>query len=209
MQWIKRTTALLLAISLFFCVSTTALAADQVTGVPFTVPNMFPGDSVAEEYTVTVRHRDPLTLYFGIDIPNVDNKLAEALHVKVVLPSRNLTLYDGLMKDIPADGVSVVLPRGENKMVYAITVTLPTSADNEYRNLDLTVDLLWWYVQESSGGGGYWPWPSPGPPPQVKPDGVDTGDSFSAPLYIGLGAVALCGVALLVLSKRKGGRHEQ
>ena len=205
MQWIKRTTALLLAIALFFCVSTTALATDQVTGVPFTVPNMFPGDSVAEEYTVTVRHRDPLTLYFGIDIPNVDNKLAEVLHVKAVLPSRGVTLYDGLMKDIPADGVSVVLPRGENRMVYAITVSLPTSADNEYMNLDLTVDLLWWYVQESSGGG-YWPWPSPGP--SVKP-GADTGDSFSAPLYIGLGAVALCGVALLVLGKRKGGRHEQ
>ena len=204
MQWIKRTTALLLAIALFFCVSTTAAAADQVTGVPFTVPNMFPGDSVAEEYTVTVRHRDPLTLYFGIDIPNVDNKLAEALHVKVVLPSRNLTLYDGLMKDIPVDGVPVVLPRGENKMVYAITVTLPTSAGNEYMNRNLTVDLLWWYEQESSGGGYI-----PGPPPQVKPDGADTGDSFSAPLYIGLGAVALCGVALLVLGKRKGGRHEQ
>ena len=204
MQWIKRTLTLLLAISLFFCVSTTALAADQVTGVPFTVPNMFPGDSVAEEYTVTVRHRDPLTLYFGIDIPNVDNKLAEALHVKVVLPSKNTTLYDGLMKDIPAAGVPVVLPRGENKMVYAITVTLPTSAGNEYRNRNLTVDLLWWYEQESSGGGYI-----PGPPPQVKPDGADTGDSFSAPLYIGLGAVALCGVALLVLGKRKGGRHEQ
>lgn len=204
MQWIKRTTALLLAIALFFCVSTTALAADQVTGVPFNVSNMFPGDSVAEKYTVTVRHRDPLTLYFGIDIPNVDNKLAEALHVKVVLPSRGVTLYDGLMKDIPAAGVPVVLPRGENKMVYAITVTLPTSAGNEYRNLDLTVDLLWWYVQESSGGGYI-----PSPPPQVKPDGAETGDSFSAPLYIGLGAVALCGVALLVLGKRKGGRHEQ
>ena len=202
MQWIKRTTALLLAISLFFCVSTTALAADQVTGVPFTVPNMFPGDSVAEEYTVTVRHRDPLTLYFGIDIPATDNKLAEVLHVTVVLPSRGVTLYDGLMKDIPADGVPVVLPRGENKMVYAITVTLPTSAGNEYRNLDLTVDLLWWYEQESSGGGYI-----PGPPPQV--DSGETGDSFSAPLYIGLGAVALCGVALLVLGKRKGGRHEQ
>lgn len=204
MQWIKRTTALLLAIALFFCVSTTAAAADQVTGVPFTVPNMFPGDSVDEEYTVTVRHRDPLTLYFGIDIPNVDNKLAEVLHVKVVLPSRGVTLYDGLMKDIPVDGVPVVLPRGENKMVYAITVTLPTSAGNEYRNLDLTVDLLWWYEQESSGGGYI-----PSPPPQVKPDGAETGDSFSAPLYIGLGAVALCGVALLVLGKRKGGRHEQ
>ena len=204
MQWIKRTTALLLAIALFFCVSTTAAAADQVTGVPFTVPNMFPGDSVAEEYTVTVRHRDPLTLYFGIDIPNVDNKLAEALHVKVVLPSRGVTLYDGLMKDIPTSGMPVVLPRGENKMVYAITVTLPTSAGNEYRNLDLTVDLLWWYEQESSGGG-YWPWPSPGP----SVESGETGDSFSAPLYIGLGAVALCGVALLVLGKRKGGRHEQ
>ena len=204
MQWIKRTLTLLLAISLFFCVSTTALAADQVTGVPFNVPNMFPGDSVAEEYTVTVRHRDPLTLYFGIDIPNVDNKLAEALHVKVVLPSKNTTLYDGLMKDIPAAGVPVVLPRGENKMVYAITVTLPTSAGNEYMNRNLTVDLLWWYEQESSGGG-YWPWSSPGP----SVESGETGDSFSAPLYIGLGAVALCGVALLVLGKRKGGRHEQ
>ena len=203
MQWIKRTLTLLLAISLFFCVSTTALAADQVTGVPFNVSNMFPGDSVAEKYTVTVRHRDPLTLYFGIDIPATDNKLAEVLHVKVVLPSRNLTLYDGLMKDIPADGVPVVLPRGENKMVYAITVTLPTSAGNEYMNRNLTVDLLWWYAQESSGGGGY----IPSQPPKV--DSGDTGDSFSAPLYIGLGAVALCGVALLVLGKRKGGRHEQ
>ena len=203
MQWKKRTTALLLAISLFFCVSTTALAADQVTGVPFTVPNMFPGDSVAEDYTVTVRHRDPLTLYFGIDIPATDNKLAEVLHVKVVLPSKNATLYDGLMKDIPADGVPVVLPRGENKMVYAITVSLPTSVGNEYMNLDLTVDLLWWYAQESSGGGGY----IPSQPPKV--DSGDTGDSFSAPLYIGLGAAALCGVAVLVIRKRKGGRHEQ
>lgn len=205
MQWKKRTMTLLLAISLFFCVSTTALAADQVTGVPFTVPNMFPGDSVAEEYTVTVRHRNPLTLYFGIDIPANDNKLAEVLHVKVELPSRGVTLYDGLVKDIPTTGVSVVLPRGENKMVYAITVSLPTSAGNEYMNLDLTVDLLWWYAQESSGGGGGGYIPSR--PPQVESG--DTGDSFSAPLYIGLGAVALCGVALLVLGKRKGGRYEQ
>lgn len=202
MQWKKRMLTVLLAITLFLCVSTTAVAS-QVTGVPFEVPNMFPGDSVTEEYTVTIRHRDPLTLYFGIDIPANDNKLAEVLEVKAVLPSKNVILYDGLMKDIPTSGVSVVLPRGENEMVYAITASLPTSANNEYMNLDLTVDLLWWYEQES-GGVGY----LSEEPPQVVP-GVDTGDSFSAPLYIGIGAAALCGMAILVIGKRKGGRYEQ
>ncbi len=205
MQRKKKTGTLLLVVALFLSLLTTAFAADEVTGVSFAVPNLFPGDSVVQEYTVTVRHRDPLTLYFGIKGFESDDKLAEALQVTVALPSEGVTIYDGTLRDIPEEGVSFVLPKGKNKMVYTVTVSLPTSAGNEYQTLGLTTEMLWWYEQESSGGGGGY---VPGKPPVVKPENPKTGDRFSTPLYIGMGTAALCGIALLVLSKRKGGHHE-
>ena len=73
-------------------------------------------------------------------------------------------------------------------------------------NQPLKADFNWYYMQEPSGGGGggYWPWPQP------TPDGAQTGDTFSAPLYITLGAVALCGVVFLLRKKRKEEKqHEQ
>ena len=157
----------LVTIALFFAFLTTAFAQSGVTGKPFDVPNLFPGDSVTEAYTVTVQHKEPLSLAFGIDFSEDEYPLAEVLHIHVTLDDGAITLYDGSAKDFPAAGVTVTLPEGKSKALYTVTATLPTSAGNEYMNRALTVDLLWWYEQEAA----------PSQPPKV--DSADTGDRFS------------------------------
>ena len=186
----------ILSIALFFAFLSTAFAQSGVTGKPFEVGNLFPGDSVTQEYTVTTAHNDPLPLTFGIAFPESWHQLAQALHIHVTLDGA-ATLYDGLLQDFPTTGITVDLPAGKNNAIYTVTATLPTSAGNEYQNREVTFDLLWWYPQDAD---------TPSRPPEV--DSADTGDRFPLPLYGSLSAAALCGIAALVLCRRKGGRHE-
>lgn len=198
-----------------FAASTTAikLREGKNKGAEFTVSNMYPGDSVTKTYDVTVSHRNNVTVYFDIYLQPGYEILAEVLQVKVYLPTEDVVLYEGLMSDIQP--VTYLLMAGEKSLQYEITAYLDTSVGSitaldtdgkRYMNQPLKADFNWYYMQEPSGGGGggYWPWPQP------TPDGAQTGDTFSAPLYITLGAVALCGVVFLLRKKRKEEKqHEQ
>ncbi len=126
----------------------------------FRLANMFPGDSETKAYLVEVSHKGTVTVRFHADIRAGYEKLSEVLNCKVVLRGENKTLYDGLMRDMPASlnhRISSVFGK-TTELTYDIKVYLDTSVGNEYMNKELVADFRWW-VEES---GGYPP-PPPGP----------------------------------------------
>ena len=78
-------------------------------------------------------------------MPQQVKKLAEALHIKVVLTDSRRELFDGKIKDL-ADGVCVTLKSNglsQEDINYAVTAYLPTDTTNEYAALDLSADFIW------------------------------------------------------------------
>jgi pilin isopeptide linkage protein len=130
--------------------------SDTVVGMPFSVENMFPGDSVVQEYIVSVAHTKAIMLYYHTDIHAGHEILAEVLKTKIELADKGITLYDGLMRDMPA-ALEYPLPAGEDSLRYRITVYLDTSVGSSrdldldgkrYMNRQLTADFRWWYLEE-------------------------------------------------------------
>ena len=102
---------------------------------PFSVYNMFPGDTYTNYYNVKVNYHSNITVHFNVDITSEENiyladdrpeedidtdqdntnndnhKLSEVLKVKINVlnldNNKSKTLYDGLMKDISDDDSSI------------------------------------------------------------------------------------------------------
>lgn len=148
--------------------------------VPFFVLNLFPGDSTTRYYCVRVSHSDSVTLHYRADVRSGSEKLAEVLKVRVSLPAKGVTLYDGLMGGMPKaldHGMS-----GYNRaddLVYEITAYLDPSVGNDYQNQQLIADFRWW-IEEAD---------------QLAPP--KTGDSSMIILWATLSVASLA--ALLVL----------
>ena len=174
-------------------------SGQPATGQPFAVNNMFPGDSVTQYYNVSVSHKGTVTVHFNASVR--DNPiLAGGLNVQVVLTNNNTILYNGTLAAMPTDlPVQTGSGNGTDNLVYAITVSLPTSAGNEYQNERLVADFNWWVVESGggSGGGGIG---GGGDTGTLAPK---TGDLGLLPWAI---AALLSGAAALVL-RRKGGRQ--
>ncbi len=121
---------------------------------PFRTENLFPGDSETKAYLIRVSHKGTVTVHFHADIRDGYEKLAEVLNCKVVLANEQKTLYDGLMRDMPAS-LSHKISSASGTMTeleYDITVYLATSVGNAYMNQPLVADFRWW-VEEHGGGG--------------------------------------------------------
>ncbi len=214
--YLKRLISLLLGLLFMFGSTITAFAAEKETvklkapdafgNVPFSVGNMFPGDSEQKEFTVKVSHKKPAVLYYHADIQNGSEKLAEVLMVKIELPEKDKTLYEGLMKDMP-DALEHSLKADEKEVLYCITAWLDTSVGNEYQNQTLMADFRWWYVTEESGKTDS---------EEVKPEDTNddgsvtvqgkpskTGDSSPIFTYIALAAGAIIIYTVILLGKRK------
>ena len=190
----------------------------------FALPNMLPGDTAEKEFTVNVSHRGKVTLYFSAGPDDAAAPLAGGLQLTVTC--NNTQLYSGTFADVPA-----VLPVDvpgtaadtTDAMTYRVTVSLPTSAGNEYQNLTMTADLNWW-VDELA--------PAPGTDPAAsdstatsggatgqltgKPGFVkaltampQTSDSFPLAVVVVIMAVSAIALAALVIAKRKGDDHER
>ncbi len=185
---------------------------------PFHLANMFPGDSETKAYLVEVSHKGTVTLRFHADILAGYEKLAEVLKCKVVLRNESLTLYDGLMGDMPQSidyRISSVL-KTTTELTYDITVYLDTGVGNEYMNKELVADFRWW-VEESGGT----PTPSPAPDDDSEPDNsinpddgelVDppqTGDNSNLYIWLCIAAISLISVIVLLLKKRRESYDEQ
>ncbi len=201
----RRLAALLLTLVLVLCTSALVFAAPAKTlklrapqtgaNAPFAVENMFPGDSVTQDYTVNVNHKKSIVLYHTITVQPGYEKLAEVLQVRVELPAKGVTLYDGLMRDMPT-AVEQTLAPDEKTALYRITAYLDTSVGNDYMYQSLLADFIWWYAEE----------PVESPPTVVPPvtPTPDTGDRTNIGLYIGLLVVCLAAAfILLFVAKRK------
>lgn len=172
-----------------------------------TASGMLPGDSEEKTFTVTVKHRKTATVHFEAKLANdsvIDDttgrKLSDGMNIKVVQGTN--TLYDGSIAGLttatPRPAVDVEVPGSRTTdLPYTITVSLPTSAGNEFQNKTLTIDLKWWLVSDEGGGGGG--------TIIVKPP--KTGDDFSLPLMGGAALVSLSLLAVLLLRRRKGENH--
>ena len=173
-----------------------------------TASGMLPGDSEEKIFTVTVKHRKTATVHFEAKLANdsvIDDttgrKLSDGMNIKVVQGTD--TLYDGSIAGLttatPRPAVDVEVPGSRTTdLPYTITVSLPTSAGNEFQNKTLTIDLKWWLVSDEGGGGGG--------TIIVKPP--KTGDDFSPFLMGGAALVSLSLLAVLVLRRRKGEHHD-
>lgn len=125
---------------------------DESGNTAFAVENMFPGDAETKDFTVKVNHKEPITLYYHADIRPGYEKLAEVMMVKIELPEKSNTLYDGLMRDMPS-ALEHQLASDEKEVIYRITAYLDTSVGNDYQFQSLIADFRWWYEEETSGGG--------------------------------------------------------
>lgn len=172
-----------------------------------TASGMLPGDSEEKTFTVTVKHRKTATVHFEAKLANdsvIDDttgrKLSDGMNIKVVQGTN--TLYNGSIAGLttatprPAVDVEVAGSRTTD-LPYTITVSLPTSAGNEFQNKTLTIDLKWWLVSDEGGGGGG----------TIIVDSSKTGDDFSLPLMGGAALVSLSLLAVLLLRRRKGENH--
>lgn len=117
--------------------------------LPFSVGNMFPGDSHAKIYTVNVSHKNDVTLHFRADIRPGYEKLAEVLMIKITDLSSSETLYDGLMRDMPQSVERVLIGADRSSSVtYETIAYLNTSVTNEYMNQQLCADFRWWIEEQ-------------------------------------------------------------
>ncbi len=164
---------------------------DESGNIAFAVENMFPGDAETKDFTVKVKHKKPISVYYHADIHPDSEKLAEVMMVKIELPEKGIELYDGLMRDIPS-ALEHQLAADEKEIVYRITAYLDTSVGNDYQYKSLKADFLWWYAEETGGDED----PAPEPP--------KTGDDSSIILYLVLllGSLGVL-VFLLIVIKRK------
>lgn len=171
-----------------------------------TASGMLPGDSEENTFTVTVKHRKTATVHFEARLANdsvIDDttgrKLSDGMNIKVVQGTD--TLYNGSIAGLttatPRPAVDVEVPGSRTTdLPYTITVSLPTSAGNEFQNKTLTIDLKWWLVSDEGGGGGG----------TIIVTPPKTGDDFSPFLMGGAALVSLSLLAVL-LRRRKGENH--
>lgn len=116
----------------------------------FAVSNLFPGDSETGDYRIRVSHKGNVVLRFHADVRPGYEKLAEVLSCRVVLPDTGETLYEGLMRAMPASlNYTLITDKVKiSEVHYKVTAYLETDVGNAYMNRDLIADFRWW-VEET------------------------------------------------------------
>lgn len=162
--------------------------------VAFNVGNMFPGDAETKYFCVQVSFQDTVTVKYHADIRAGYEKLAEVMKCRIMLLTTGETLYDGLMRDMPASlDHSMYSTEGTtNELYYEITAYLDTSVGNEYQNKTLIADFRWW-VEEVGH----------------LVDAPKTSDDFNMGLWAGLSFTSLFMLILLFMKRKKEEQDEQ
>lgn len=122
----------------------------ETDNVAFNVLDMFPGDSVTQNFCVRVTHSKTVTLRYHATVRPGFEKLAKVLKVRIEIPAAKKTLYDGLMKKMPSslNHKLTASSKVTHDVVYKITAYLDTSVNNDYINQKLIADFQWW-VEET------------------------------------------------------------
>ncbi len=161
---------------------------------PFTVGNLFPGDVETKYFCVQISYQDTVTVKYHADIRPGYEKLAEVLKCKIVHLTTGETMYEGLMRDMPASLNHTLYSEGSttDALYYGITAYLDTRVGNEYQNQELMADFRWWVEEEGS---------------LVEPP--QTGDNSHLILWFGLMCASLFMLILLFVTRKKEAQNEQ
>lgn len=156
---------------------------------PFTVGNMFPGDSETKYFCVQVSYHDKVTVHYKAVVRPGYEKLAEVLQVRVKLLTTGETLYDGGIAAMPQSLTHKLASESSvtQELYYEITAYLDASVGNAYQNQDLIADFQWWVEETGSL------------------DSPETGDTSRGVLWAVAGVCSGGLLLLLVLRKRKEG----
>ena len=113
---------------------------------PFEVENMFPGDSLSQNYCIRVSHSDDVDVKFAVKVKDDSAKLTEAMNIRITVTTTGEVLYEGLIKDIPDEMICSLQTKEEteSELCYQIDVWLDTKVGNKYQNKSLTADFNWW-----------------------------------------------------------------
>ncbi len=107
---------------------------------------MLPGDSTTKYYEVELKQTGDKYLEFQADIAHSTNYLENALFLKVENRETKFLLCDGKLSDIAGQAFQEKITDETNKeerQIYKITVSMDTSAGNEYQNSSLTLNFNW------------------------------------------------------------------
>jgi len=196
-------------------------AGENTAAAPMTFENMFPGDSVTGRYTLTLWLDDAdqsksVLCWYIEQQEGADETLLGGLDV--TLEQNGQTVWQGKASEMMGARKCLVQnlyelggKRGaRNAWDVTITVSLPTSAGNEYQNLRAGMDFCWLVCAKEAV-------PAPDAPdegetheniPVVAPG---TEDSFRVYFYLAGAAVAvvlILSILFISLKKRKEARHE-
>ena len=154
----------------------------------FDVYNMFPGDSVTQKYRIDISYNEKVSVLFTAE-PHPGSELAAAMNIRLVYDLTGEVLYEGLIADM-GESVKHELSHsapGTDEVPYSVTVSLPTSAGNEFQGKELVLRFTWTVEDES----------------QLIPP---TGDSNPVLIYIIIAACALLLFWVLwgVIKKKRG-----
>lgn len=163
-------------------------ASHPKDNTPFTIRNMFPGDSITQNFCVQVSYHGRVNVHYGVELRPGSEKLAEALWIQIKLLSDDTILYDGTMKNMPENCAYLLESKKSTKtnLYYEIKAYLPTDTGNEYQNQTLIADFKWW-VEETK-------YLEPGP---------KTGDITTVQVLGGLTLVSGVTCAVLVLQRKR------
>lgn len=192
--------------------------ANAAEAYAFSVDNMFPGDTTEKTFTINVSHSGGVTLYFSAALQSgTDAILADGLCISVTRSGE--LLYDGPFSLLPGPMACTLEEHSSTiseSVPFTIKVYLPTSAGNEFQNKTLVADLQWWVedIRKSDSGGdssdksNLSPWIStPDGKPDIPKMIAQTGDNFPLILLIIIALAALAGFIILMLFRKKEGRH--
>lgn len=156
---------------------------------PFTVGNMFPGDSETKYFSVQVSYHDKVTVHYKAVVRPGYEKLAQVLQVRVKLLTTGEPLYDGGIAAMPQSLTHKLASESSvtQELYYEITAYLDTSVGNTYQNQDLIADFQWWVEETGSL------------------DSPETGYTSRGVLWAVAGICSGGLLLLLVLRKRKEG----
>lgn len=119
---------------------------------PFTVTNLFPGDTVTQNFCVQVSYRGTVTVCFATEWQSGDRELMDALNMRIKALGNDRVLYNGPFTDMPTDLAYTLQSDTETQtdLYYEIQVSLPESAGNEYQSRRVSVDFLWWVAESEN-----------------------------------------------------------
>ena len=121
------------------------LGDETAKGKPFSLPNLFPGDRITQEYVLKVEDR-VLAVTMGGELTDKVGQLSDVLKMEIKREGESETLYDGLVKNAP-EGLRLPVNKGDSKIVLQITIYLDGSVGNEYTECLSEGRFSFWVAQ--------------------------------------------------------------